>query len=62
MNIQTLRQLDINGLQEKLVELKQEQSNLVMQHSMRRLNMTHKLRYARRVIARLNTLLSEKTK
>jgi len=62
MKIQALRQLNVSELQEKLVQVMQERFNLSMQKKTRRLETTHKLRDARRTVARLYTLLSEKLK
>lgn len=58
----SLRDKDAAGLKEELVALQREQFNLRIQASIGQLNQSHLIREARRKVARVKTLLSQKAK
>ncbi len=61
MEAQELRNKNEGELQEELGELLQEQFNLRMQKGMGQLTSSHQLKRVRRDIARVRTILREKT-
>ena len=61
MEAQELRSKNEGELQQELGELLKEQFNLRMQKGMGQLTATHQLRRVRRDIARVRTILREKT-
>ena len=62
MNTQELRAKSNVELREELTGLLREQFNLRMQKGTGQLNSPHELRRVRRDIARVQTILNEKTK
>lgn len=60
MKVKELRALDSTGKAKELASLLREQFNLRMQHATGQLGNTANLKKARRNIARLRTVLSEK--
>lgn len=60
MKIQELRKQSAKELNEQLTEIKREQFNLRMQKAGGQLTKTHEIRRARRDVARINTVLTEK--
>ena len=60
--LKTLRSKDAAGLKAELVALRQEQFNLRMQSSMGQMNQSHLTRDARKKVARVQTLLNQKSK
>ncbi len=60
MKINDLRKQSAKELDEQLTELKREQFNLRMQKAGGQLTKTHEIRRARRDVARINTVLTEK--
>ena len=62
MNAQDLREKNESELREELSGLLQEQFNLRMQRGIGQLATPHDLRRVRKDIARVKTVLSEKTK
>lgn len=62
MNVTELREKDIEGLKAERIELLKEQLNLRMQKATGQLSKPHLLKQVRRNIARVNTVLNEKTK
>ena len=61
MNLQEMRASDEKALQEELSKLLQEQFNLRMQKGTGQLTQPNELRRVRRNIARVKTLLNEKS-
>lgn len=61
MDIQELRSKDSSELRSELSELLQEQFNLRMQKGTGQLGQPHELRRVRREIARVKTILTEKS-
>jgi len=59
MKISELRSMSNEDLQKKLVEMKEEISNLSFQHKIRPLENTSTLKKLRKDIARINTLFNE---
>ncbi|HID03140.1 MAG TPA: 50S ribosomal protein L29 [Desulfobacterales bacterium] len=59
MKISELRSMSTEDLQKKLVEMKEEISNLSFQHKIRPLENTSTLKKLRKDIARINTLFNE---
>ncbi len=62
MNMQEIRTRSESELRSELSSLLQEQFNLRMQKGTGQLTQPHELRRVRRDIARLNTVLGEKSK
>ena len=62
MSIQDLRSKGSSELRNELSELLQEQFNLRMQKGTGQLGQPHELRRVRREIARVKTILTEKSK
>jgi large subunit ribosomal protein L29 len=62
MNAQDLREKNESELREELTGLLQEQFNLRMQRGIGQLATPHDLRRVRRDIARVQTVLNEKSK
>ena len=61
-NITEFRGLSPDQLTDKLTELKKEQFNLRFQKATGQLEKTARIRTVRRSIARINTILGEKTR
>ena len=59
MKMTELRSMSTDDLQKKLVEMKEEISNLTFQHKIRPLENTSTLSKLRKDIARINTLFNE---
>jgi large subunit ribosomal protein L29 len=59
MKMSELRSMSEDDLQKKLVEMKEEISNLTFQHKIRPLENTSTLKKLRKDIARINTLFNE---
>jgi len=59
MKMSELRSMSTDDLQKKLVEMKEEISNLSFQHKIRPLENTSTLKKLRKDIARINTLFNE---
>ncbi|HID70004.1 MAG TPA: 50S ribosomal protein L29 [Desulfobacterales bacterium] len=59
MKMSELRSMSSDDLQKKLVEMKEEISNLTFQHKIRPLENTSTLKQLRKDIARINTLFNE---
>ncbi len=62
MNTSTLREKSIEELQETLISLTKERFASRMQQSTGQLGQTHLLKIARRDIARVKTVLTEKSR
>ena len=60
MKISELRSMSNDDLQKKLVDLKDEISNLTFQHKIRPLENTASIKKLRKDVARINTLFNEK--
>ena len=60
MNTQELRDLDIKALEQKINELEEKHFNLRFQAELGQLENPVELRYTRRDIARVKTILNEK--
>ena len=60
--LKSLRSKDAAGLKAELQALRQEQFNLRMQASMGQMNQSHLTRDARKKVARVQTLLNQKSK
>lgn len=56
-----MRDMDIDALQQEVFQTGREQFNLKLQHATRQLTATHRLKAVRRQLARLLTILHEKT-
>lgn len=61
MKATELRGKSVAELAEELVALKKEQFSLRMQHSVGQLGQTHKVKEVRRNIARVMSVMNEKT-
>lgn len=59
MKMSELRSMSSDDLQKKLVEMKEEITNLSFQHKIRPLENTSTLNKLRKDIARINTLFNE---
>ena len=59
MKMSELRSMSTDDLQKKLVEMKEEISNLSFQHKIRPLENTSTLKQLRKDIARIKTLFNE---
>ncbi len=59
--LKTLRGKDAAGLKDELAALRREQFNLRMQASMGQMNQPHLTRDARKNVARVKTLLNQKS-
>ena len=59
MKMSELRSMSTDDLQKKLVEMKEEITNLSFQHKIRPLENTSTLKQLRKDIARINTLFNE---
>jgi len=59
LKVQSLRELTRQELQQKKIELEDEQFNLNMRKSLKALDNPLRLRYIRREIAKINTVLRE---
>jgi large subunit ribosomal protein L29 len=59
MKMSELRSMSSDDLQKKLVEMKEEISNLSFQHKIRPLENTSTIKKLRKDIARINTLFNE---
>ena len=59
MKITELRSMSTDDLQKKLVDLKDEISNLTFQHKIRPLENTSSIKKLRKDVARINTLFNE---
>ena len=59
MNMTALRSMSNDDLQKKLVDLKDEISNLSFQHKIRPLENTSSIKKLRKDVARINTLFNE---
>ncbi len=59
MKMSELRSMSEDDLQKKLVEMKEEISNLTFQHKIRPLENTSTLKKLRKDIARIRTLFNE---
>jgi len=60
MKMSEMRSMSTDDLQKKLINLKDEVSNLVFQHKIRPLENTASIKEIRKDIARINTLFNEK--
>ena len=61
MTVQEVRDLDLNQLESQIKELKHELFNLKLQKTLGQLQNTAKIKEVRRDIARMKTILTEKT-
>jgi large subunit ribosomal protein L29 len=59
MKMSEMRSMSSDDLQKKLIEMKEEISNLSFQHKIRPLENTSTLKKLRKDIARINTLFNE---
>lgn len=59
MSLQALKEKNIEGLKEELIDLRQTQLKLTMQKASGQLEQTHQLRQVRRDIARVKTVLAQ---
>lgn len=59
MGLQDLKDKDVDGLRNELLELRQAQLKLNMQKASGQLEQTHQIRQVRRDIARIKTLLAQ---
>lgn len=59
MKMSELRSMSTDDLEKKLVEMKEEISNLTFQHKIRPLENTSTLKQLRKDIARIKTLFNE---
>jgi large subunit ribosomal protein L29 len=57
-----IKQLDNEGLKLKIIELRKELMGLRFQRATGQFEKTHQFRAARRTIARIKTLLNQRTK
>ncbi len=62
MNFQEIKQLDDAGLMAKVIELRKELMGLRFQQATGKVEKTHQFRIARKSIARIKTLLSQRKK
>jgi len=60
-NMEELRSLSTEELDARLTDAEEELANLVFQHRSHQLENQIKVRYARRNVARIKTLLHERT-
>jgi large subunit ribosomal protein L29 len=60
MKINEIRALDVNGLKQKITELREELFRLKIRHASGQLESTVMLARFRKDIARINTVLKEK--
>ena len=60
MSVKEYREKDVAGLEQELESLLREKFNLRMQQATQQLKQTHRLRDARRKVARIKTVLHEK--
>jgi ribosomal protein L29 len=60
MKINEIRALDVNGLKQKIAELREELFRLKIRHASGQLESTVMLARFRKDIARINTVLKEK--
>lgn len=60
MKMSEMRSMTTDDLQKKLINLKDEVSNLTFQHKIRPLENTASIKELRKDIARINTLFNEK--
>ena len=61
MTVKEVRDLDLNQLESQIKELKHEWFNLKLQKTLGQLQNTAKIKEVRRDIARMKTILTEKT-
>lgn len=61
MTVKEVRDLDLNQLESQVKELKHELFNLKLQKTLGQLQNTAKIKEVRRDIARMKTILTEKT-
>lgn len=61
MTVKEVRDLDLNQLESQVKELKHELFNLKLQKTLGQLQNTAQIRKVRRDIARMKTILTEKT-
>ena len=61
MTVKEVRDLDLNQLESQIKELKHELFNLKLQKTLGQLQNTAKIRDVKRTIARLKTVVTEKT-
>ncbi len=61
MNTNELREKSVEELSAQLIELRKEQLSLRMQHAIGQLGGTHQVKQARRSVARVKTLIAQKT-
>ena len=61
MTVKEVRDLDLNQLKSQIKELKHELFNLKLQKTLGQLQNTAKIKEVRRDIARMKTILTEKT-
>lgn len=61
MTVKEIRELSLEDLNAKVVELKQELFNLKLQKALNQLQNTAKIKEVRREIARLKTIATERT-
>lgn len=59
-NTQQLKDLSVDELNHKLLELRKEQFQLRMKKANDDLKSTHKITFVRRAIARIKTIMTEK--
>ncbi len=59
MKMTELRSMSSDDLQKKLIDLKEEISNLTFQHKIRPLENTASIKKLRKDVARINTLFNE---
>lgn len=59
MSLRELKEKDVEGLRNELLELRQAQLKLTMQKASGQLEQTHQIRQVRRDIARVKTLLAQ---
>lgn len=60
MKIEEIREISSEEAQKKILELKQELFNMRFQKSMNQLQNPMRIRYLRKTIARINTVLRQK--
>lgn len=58
--LKELQEMPIEGLQDKLIELREEQFKLRLRHKTGQLEQTHEVRRVRRDIARVKQLIGAK--
>lgn len=62
MKAEDLRSKDVSALNETLKDLLKDQFNLRMQHATGQLGQNHQIKQVRREIARVKTVINEKSK